>query len=304
MSLPPAKRTTLLRNIFPAAHAAVEIDNFRWHASAGERNDAFKLHASQALVLDVFGTLKVSASRDAVLDAWAQALGLPAGGPWAVELEWHDSANPLREKQPTWADAVARSPHTLIFFEGKFTENDGGTCSQTQRIRRGSHKGLRQCDGRYMWQTNPANGLEARCALTAKGIRYWETIAHVFDYAVAESYFECPFAGPWFQWMRNLTNCYASAQLAGLRPACVLAYADAASLPMAARVRSAEWQRLQSHLQPHAITFQAFSYQQLIALAQAAVPQDTTWPKLAVWVENKIQAVTRSRREALDPKGL
>jgi len=300
MSLPPAKRTTLLRNIFPAAHGAVDIDHFRWHASAGERNDSFKLHASQALVLDVFGTLKVSERRDAVLNAWAETLALPAGGPWAVELEWHDPANPLHEKQPTWADAVARSPHALIFFEGKFTESDGGKCSQTQRIATGKHKGLRQCDGRYMWQANPVNGLEARCALTAKGVRYWEMVAQVFDYAVDDSYFECPFAGPWFQWMRNLTNCYASAQRAGLRPACVLAYADAPSLPMARRVRSPEWQRLHSHLQPHAITFQALSYQSLIALAQAAAPHDTVWPELAGWVQNKIQAVTRSRREALE----
>lgn len=298
MNLPAAKRTTLLRNIFPAAHGAVDIDHFRWHASAGERNDAFKLHASQALVLDVFGTLKLSASRDAVLDVWAETLGVPAGGPWTVELEWHDPANPLCEKQPTWADAVARSPHALIFFEGKFTESDGGACSQTQRIRSGAHKDLRQCDGRYMWQTNPVNGQEARCALTAKGIWYWEAIAEVFDYAVDDSYFECPFAGPWFQWMRNLTNCFASARLANLQPACVLAYADAPSLPMAQRVRSAEWQRLQSHLQPHAIPFQAHSYQSLIARAQAAAPQATVWPELAAWAQNKIDMVTRSRREA------
>lgn len=298
MPLPAAKRTTLLRNIFPAAQGAIDIDHFRWHASAGERNDAFKLHASQALVLDVFGTLKMSEQRDAVLGAWAEMLGLPVGGPWAVELEWHDPANPLDEKQPTWADAVAHSPRALIFFEGKFTENDGGACSQTQRLRSGAHKGLRQCDGRYMWQTNPANGLEARCALTAKGIRYWEAIAQVFDYAVDDSYFECPFAGPWFQWMRNLTNCFASARLANLQPACVLAYAEAPSLPMAQRVHSAEWQKLQSHLQPYAISFQAHSYQSLIAHAQAAAPQEAVWPELAAWVQNKIDAVTRSRREA------
>jgi hypothetical protein len=213
----PSRYASILANLFPAAHAAVQpMTGFRWHSAAGERYDTWKVQSSQALAIDVFGTLKNLPNRVAVLDRLAGELGLPAGGPWDVHLEWHDPENHLREKQPTWVDAVARSPRALILFEGKFTEGDGGSCSQTQPLRTGRRKGLRQCTGGYMWQVNPANGREARCALTAKGLRYWDVIPRVFDYDAGQSYFECPFAGPWFQWMRNLTLCHEAAGARGL----------------------------------------------------------------------------------------
>lgn len=293
----PTRYTSILANLFPGAHAAVQpMNKFKWHSSSGERYDSWKVQSSQALAIDVFGTLAVSDTRDVILDGWATELGLPAGGPWSVQLEWHDPNDNLNERQPTWVDAVAQSPHALIFFEGKFTEGDGGRCSQTQPLRTGPRQGQRQCDGRYMFQTNPATGTEARCALTAKGLRYWEYIPQVFDYAADQSYFECPFAGAWFQWMRNLTGCYAAARASGRAPAFVLAYADGPGLAMAARVRSTEWARLQNRLQPGAITLRAWSYQDLIRLAQAAVPEDPAWPALARWVDEKIATVTAGRR--------
>ena len=246
----PTRYTSILANLFPAAHAAVQpLEAFRWHSSPGERYDTWKVQSSQALAIDVFGTLLASPGRGAVLDRLAGELGLPAGGPWDMQLEWHDPQNHLGEHQPTWVDAVARSPRALILFEGKFTEADGGRCSQTQPLRSGARRGLRQCTGSYMWQVNPATGQEARCALTAKGLRYWEEIPRVFDYDAEQSYFECPFAGPWFQWMRNLTVGYAAARAAGQRPAWVLAYADGPGLRLAERVRSPEWTRLLGRLQ-------------------------------------------------------
>ena len=288
----PTRYTSILANLFPAAHAAVQpVRQFRWHSAAGERYDTWKVQSSQALAIDVFGTLQTSPNRDAVLDRLAGDLGLPAGGPWDVQLEWHDPENHLGEHQPTWVDAAAQSPQALILFEGKFTEADGGRCSQTQPLRGGVRQGLRQCTGGYMWQVNPATGQEARCALTAKGLRYWEFIPQVFDYDADQSYFECPFAGPWFQWMRNLTVGYAAARAAGRRPAFVLAYADGPGLAMAARVRSPEWARLLNRLQPGAITLRACAYQDLIRTAQAACPDDPTWPALARWVEDKIATV-------------
>lgn len=288
----PSRFASILANIHPAAHPAVQpVRAFRWHSAAGERYDSWKVQSSQALAIDVFGTLAASAGRETVLDRLAEGLGLPAGGPWDVQLEWHDPHNHLREHQPTWVDAVAQSPRALIFFEGKFTESDGGRCSQTQRLRTGPHRGQRQCDGRYMFQVNPATGQEARCALSAKGLAYWDVIPQVFDYDAGQSYFDCPFAGPWFQWMRNLTVCYAAARASGRRPAFVVAYADGPGLPMAARVRSADWSRLLSRLQPGAIRVQALAYQDLLRTAQAACPDDPVWPSLARWVEGKIATV-------------
>lgn len=282
------RRATVRANIFEAAHAAIDWETFRWHSATGEAYDSYKPQSSQALTIDVFGTLQVSASRDAVLSHLAAHLGLPAAGPWQVSLEWHDPDNLLREKQPTWVDAVAQGAESLIFFEGKFTESDGGGCSQTHVLREKKQRGLRQCNGSYMWQTNPVNQLEARCALSAKGIRYWELIPQVFDYDADGSYIVCPFAGAWFQWMRNLIGCYARAQHLGLRPAFVVAYADVPGLGMARRVQSPEWERLHGRLQPNTVSLHTLSYQSLIALAQAAAPTDPVWPALAAWVAGKL----------------
>lgn len=285
----PSQWGTILANLFEGAHAAVHPPGkFRWHSAAGEHHDTWKEHSSQALAIDVFGTLQVCDERDVILDRIATELGLPTGGPWQVTLEWHDPDNLLHEKQPTWVDAVAQSPNTLIFFECKFTESDGGTCSQT-----GQRKGEARCNGSYMWQINSANGQEGRCILTTKGIHYWEVIPTIFDYDANESYFQCPFRGSWFQWMRNLTVCKAAAQKAGLKPAVVVVYADAPGLPMAARVKSEEWDKLKGRLQPRAITFEAMSFQTLLTLAREALPANETLTELEAWVQGKISRVSQ-----------
>ena len=313
-----ARRRSIQANLFPAALAAVEPwDDFRWHGAAGETCDAYKEKSSQALTIDLFGSLKLHARRDAVFDRLAGILGVATGGPWEVALEWHDPANTLAEKQPTWVDAVARSPRSLIFFECKFCEADGGSCSQTRPIaagRRtvrptisaapfragtpaallsgvGTGTGLVQCNGHYLPQTNPANGHQANCALTAKGIRYWDLIPEIFGYAQEANYAPCPFAGAWFQWMRNLATCVAVARRDGLQPAFVVVYADWPGLPMAERVGAAEWRWLESRVDPAAISFRTLSFQAIAELACQAVPGDPLWPELTAWIERKISSV-------------
>jgi hypothetical protein len=188
-------------------------------------------------------------------------------------------------------DAVARSPRSLIFFECKFCETDGGPCSQTRPIAAGRRKGLVQCNGHYLPQTNPANGRKANCALAAKGIRYWELIPEIFGYAADASYAPCPFAGAWFQWMRNLATCFAVARRDGRQPAFVVVYADWPGLPMAERIRLAEWRWLESRVDPAAIRFRTLSFQAMAELARQALPADPVWPELAAWVEGKIASV-------------
>jgi hypothetical protein len=272
-------------------------DAFHWHpSSTGGVSDTYKEHSSQALAIDVFGTLKLSAQRDAILDQLAQRLNLPTGGPWEVALEWFDAENHLKELQPTWVDAVAYSPQALIFFECKFTEFDGGGCSQRLPIRSGSRRGLVQCNGSYAPQLNPANQQEAYCALSAKGLRYWDVIPALFGLRNDLDHSPCPFAGPWFQWMRNLTVCYEVARQSGRQPAFVVAYADGPTLPMAARVKSADWTRFRRMLRPGAITLSAMSTQSIVALAQAAAPDDPVLAGLAVWVQRKIEGVCRARQ--------
>lgn len=292
------QRRTVENNLFWAAHPAVEPwEAFHWHgAPDGGATDAYKEHSSQALAIDVFGTLQASPHRDAVLNQLAAQLNLPAGGPWELRLEWSDADNYLNERQPTWVDAVARSPRTLIFFECKFTEYDGGACSQTLPLRTGPRRGLVQCNGSYAPQMNPATGVEAYCALTGKGIRYWDVIPEVFTFPNDLPYWPCPFAGPRFQWMRNLTVCYEVAQHANLRPACVVVYADGPTLPMSERIRSAEWERFTRLLRPNTITFQTLTTQAVVAAAQAAAPDEVIFAELALWVRRKIDSVCRARQ--------
>lgn len=296
------KRRLVEANLFSNARKAIESwDEFKWHNDQNGVCDTDVPHSSQALAIDVFGTLKVVSQqdRDAVLDSLAKKMGLPAGGPWSIELEWKDPKNHMKEKRKSQIDAVAKSPSCLIFVECKFTEDDGGPCSQPTKPK----KGVLQCNGKYEFQTNPINKKNARCALSAKNIRYWEVIPTLFNYRNDEDYQPCPFAGPWYQWMRNLTCCWLIAQQERLTPAFVVTYADGPSLPMAEKIagkKTEEWTTFTGKLRKDAICFHTTSYQQLLNTAEKAVQgaqgDVQVWQELKEWVENKATKVCISRR--------
>jgi hypothetical protein len=120
--------TMLVRaNLFHAAHAAIpDWSTFPWHRDREGNIQAHKPWSSQALAIDVFGTIEQSPERDLILDRLAIELDLPPGGPWKVELEWTDPANSLRERKRTQVDAAAFGSRAAILFECKFTEPGGG----------------------------------------------------------------------------------------------------------------------------------------------------------------------------------
>jgi hypothetical protein len=303
----PRKRERIEANLFHRAHRAVEPwDKFPWHRDRSGVCDADTLHSSQALAIDVFGTLKVAdpGDRDAILDRIAERLGLPGGGPWTVELEWRDRANRMREnvRSRTQVDARAESPRALIAFECKFTEADGGPCSQVKPIRDGPHRGVTQCDGNYRMQVNPVSRKEARCALSAKGIRYWEFIPEIFDYRDDQDYQPCPFRGPWYQWMRNLTCTRLAAQDEGRQPAFILVYADGPALPMAEKLSdggSEDWRALIARLRRESVRFEAISFQEFITIAEKTVSETNgdagVWTELRTWVRAKVENVLAAR---------
>ena len=199
-------RLNVERNLYEFARPAVEPwDDFPWHKDGNGECDTWKLHSSQALAIDLFGTIRMLSQfdRDRVLGELAAELGLPAAGPWDIQLEWIDPRKYLREPRQTQIDARASSSGAVILFECKFTEASGG-CSQPGKVARGRHRGLMQCNGSYSAQLNPVNGISSPCALTGKGIRYWDVIPDVFNLNATETYVPCPFRGPWYQWMRNL----------------------------------------------------------------------------------------------------
>lgn len=302
------KRREIEANLFPASWAAVEPwDKFPWHLARDRQPDTHKPHSSQALAISVFGTLKTAAQaeRDRILAAIARKVGVPGDGPWAIDLEWCDPDNVMKEKRKTQVDAIARSPHAQVLFECKFTEPDGGPCSQKDPLQRGAHKGTIQCNGNYEPQGNTANGRHARCALTGKSIRYWEVIPDVFRYEAGVSYIPCPFSGPWFQWMRNLTVAFETGRASGRKSAFVVAYADAPGLPMADQIHSAEWQRFCGALAPEALPLKPISVQDIAATgvkATAAAGLDAAkWRELSGWLDRRISGVARDRARPSRP---
>src|SRR4051812_14965845 len=102
------------RNLFPASHAAIlDWNKFLWHRDRQGLIQTHKPHSSQALAIDIFGTIKVSEERHRILGALAQKCGVPDDGPWTLELEWTDASNLLQEPTPTQVDAIAFGQHAL-----------------------------------------------------------------------------------------------------------------------------------------------------------------------------------------------
>ena len=285
-----SKSIKLIRgNIYPPAWDAVsKTESFPWHEGI------LRPHSSQALAVDVFGTLKSLGQerRNAVMSAFASSLGVSDEGPWSVELEWLDDKNRLNEKRWTQVDVLLRGSKAIFCVECKFTESAGGACSQTKKLNRGKHKGEVQCDGNYEPQANPVNGLRPRCSLTGKGIRYWDLIPDVFSYSAEEEYRPCPFAGAEYQWMRNIVLANVVAKADGCRPAFVLMYADSPAFHIPKYIESVAWRDFTSTIRTETITARAVSFQLFIemaneALNEAALPSQE-WSGLLGWVIGKI----------------
>jgi hypothetical protein len=293
----PAMRKQVESNIFHAAHRAIpDWETYPWHTRSGGI-DAWQPNSSQALSIDVFGTLRAfenQAARNAVMNAIAERLGLEPDHGWKIDLEWMDDKNGLKEPRRTQVDVRAQGQKNLILMECKFTEQDGGSCSQVNPLQKGEHKGKRQCTGAYRLQTNPVNGREARCALTAKGIRYWDLIPEIFNFDSRQEYDKCPFKGGWFQWMRNLALCAELARANPLRPKVVVVYVDSAHMPFKRKIDSGEWEGFVGALKTKKI-LSILSYGQVLELGEIALePFDAErliWKDLKKHVEDKVSRV-------------
>lgn len=297
----PATLAAVRQNLIPSAHPAIkDWDAFPWHRSGGVV-DTMRSHSSQALAIDVFGTLKAStpAVIDQIVGELASTIGLSGAGPWDVALEWNDRENRLKETGTrSQIDVALTSPHALICIEAKFTEPDGGCCSQPQPIGSGPNQSKRQCNGNYELQTNPVNGKTARCALAAKGIRYWEVAEQAMHVNGSVDSHPCPFAGPTYQWMRNLCLAYESARAREKAAGVLVVYADALHLPMAQKVNSVQWATLRNQVRTDRIAFAAMSYQQIVGRTVQVLGEHTAeakpWAELRDWVARKVESTIRS----------
>jgi hypothetical protein len=241
------------------------------------------------MAVSVFGTIASLAAKDDIVNAWAETWNLPTSIDWQIQSE--RVVDTLREPRPTQVDVFIESRDALILMECKFTEKDGGGCSQINRIRSGAHAGKHQCDGRYSLQTNPTNSVSDRCALSGKGIRYWELIPSVLAISNDRDYDPCPFRGGWFQWMRNLV---AAHTLSSGRPvAVVVVYADG-SFPIVTKLKGEEWQTFTSYAKGGHVSLQTASYQQLLALA-ASASGERAIADLQEWLARRVATVEQDR---------
>lgn len=277
-------------NLYPRARQLVrEVPTFPWHRDQAGLVTAGRRESSQALALDLFVTIDSLGSRDAILNAWMTALSLQSAAHWSIEPEVCLYRALLGEPRPSQIDVRAQSAASIVLFECKFTEPDGGGCSQPRTITSGRHAGMAQCSGAYVEQVNPVNGVSARCALSGKGIRYWEFVPEVLAFDPTSDYRPCPFASGWYQWMRNLVAARALSKESGLPAAFIVVYADG-PFPMAGKVRSEEWQRLIESTAGRAVPLRAASYQQLLACAMTAAAPDERpiLRDLTAWIERKL----------------
>ena len=200
---------------------------------------------------------------------------------WNVKLEFRVPADMFGEPRPTQLDVLLENDTVVVVLECKFNEV-GGPCSQPPE----------QCNGRYEMQTNPRNGKQARCALTGKGVEYWRWIPRYFVLNNVQSYDPCPFAGPAYQYMRNLLVAGRMARWNKRRGAFGVVYVEGERFPMTVEVTDAnsEWGRFHNLLRSDCVvSVAAISYQELLELWCKAHPTDTTLYELAKWVHQKIE---------------
>jgi len=292
-ALTPAEIESAEENLFRSARGIVrEKPEFPWHRDQFGAITASREESSQALAVSFFVTIESLRSCDAIFARWNKHFELEYAGPWKLYPEYTVPKSLLGEPRPTQIDVLAEGGGGLILFECKFTEKDGGGCSQPNPLADGAHKGQRQCNGNYEEQVNPINDIRARCALTGKGIRYWDLVPEVMNVDARIDHIKCPFKGGTYQWMRNLVAARALSRSLDRPSAFVLVYADGA-FPIAEKLRRPDWSGFLDSIRGRAVPFRSASYQQLLALAvDEATPSDRgVLRDMGAWMEARFLAV-------------
>lgn len=289
------ERDAISANLIPEARYILQSKpSFPWHRDRSGNVTASRPHSSQAIAVDVFATIAAMTSRDRILDAWMAALTLPPLGTARIELEEVIPRQLLGEPRGTQVDVLLHGERGLALLECKFTEHDGGSCSQTRPrlLPNGTKAG--QCNGKYERQVNPWNEESARCALSAKGVRYWEHVPDVLRVASDADHDPCPFADGRYQWMRNLVAAHALGRQCEKPAAFVVAYVDG-PFPMARKVATPAWSEF-LHLVTGVVPLKTISFQKLVMLADgvAAEHERATLSQLSEWIRNKARQAERA----------
>ncbi len=203
----------VLDNLYPEARSSVTSwPPNRWHKHAD------KINSSQALCVSVFATLHKHKHRGEILSALLQKAGmsLDLGKTPELEPEHVSSGEILNEVgigTPTSVDVLVTSSTGILTIEAKFTETDFGSCSQWPK----------QCTGNYEPGSDLKTKTDSPCRLSVWDGRraprlYWAIAPTLFrSNVISVPQQKCPFSGPHYQLMRNLSFAAALASRRGVQ---------------------------------------------------------------------------------------
>lgn len=162
-----------------------------------DRHQHFRsFRSSQALAQSVFGAFKVAGRLDLLSQVPAEC-GRRAFGNTTSEtrLSMETEVRTLNEPRPTQLDVYLETEGYRIAVECKFCEPEYTSCSRV----RSDKLETPICDGTFTRQ----QGRHMRCALSERGISYWDFIPELFDWDAARDRSPCPLL-PTYQIVRNV----------------------------------------------------------------------------------------------------
>lgn len=282
MNIDTKKIKSIKKNLFYRSINSIDdYFNFDWHNYNGNI-DTDKINSSQALAIDFWGCLKLSPYKNQLINIFFDK----NNDDWEIKYEYVDKSI-LSEKRPTQIDVIVESETCAIIIESKFTEQDGGGCSQTNKTKQGFY----QCNGKYEEQINPINNIKSKCALTGKGIKYWDYIDILTDFRKGKSYNPCPFNGGEYQWMRNICFAEAYANIKHKKNECFLVYYKSEKCSISKKVDNKIYLGKLKGKIKNPKSFLPISYNQLLEKAilylDCDIGERQVWVDLQKWIKDK-----------------
>lgn len=277
------KLESIKSNLFYRSHSAItNYEKFDWHIS-NKQIDADRIKSSQALMIDFWGCLKVSPQKDSIINHLFKKEDFG----WEIKFEYSERSL-LNEPRPTQIDVILKSKTHAVIIECKFTEYDGGSCSQPQK----DNKGFIRCNGNYEEQLNPANNKMSKCALSGKQIKYWEYVSRHTTFDKENTYVPCPFKKGEYQWMRNICFEQAFSEEYEVNTDSYLVYYESNKCQISKKVKNGTYLGSLTNNIINPLTFQPKSYNNMLFeiinhLELIDVVEKKIWLELQEWMKNK-----------------
>ncbi len=285
MKISDDKIMSIKNNLFYRSRDAIsDFYSFPWHQYKG-KIDTDKINSSQALGIDFWGCLKLSRYKTELINM----LFNKDNYDWELEFEYSDRSL-LSEKISTQIDVLITSKNNILVIESKFFENDGGKCSQIK-----GKNGISQCNGKYEIQINPINNIESRCALSGKGIKYWDYIDKLTYYNKDNDYNPCPFKNGEYQWMRNICFTEALTKTKQFKAESYLVYLKSDKCPISKKVDNDTFLGELKGKIKDKNALKPISYNELIlkciSFLDIDIVEKNIWVELERWITNKEKTI-------------